>query len=121
MMEHDGATRILVIEDELMVAMSLEMALEGAGYEVIGPFGRLEQALDVARNGQMDMALLDVNVRGEAIFPVADVLTARGIPYAFLTGYGREAIPARFDADQVLSKPFLADKLMATVRGMSSG
>lgn len=120
-MKNDGgAKRILVIEDEMMVAMGLEMALADAGYEVVGPFGRLDQALDAARNGQMDLALLDVNVRGEAIFPVADVLTARGIPFAFLTGYGRETLPVGFKAGHVLSKPFRADRLLATIQSMCS-
>lgn len=114
-----NARRVLVIEDEMIVAMGLEMVLEDAGYEVLGPFGCLDQALDAARNGQMDMALLDVNVRGEAIFPVADVLATRGIPYAFLTGYGREAFPTEFNADRVLSKPFHPDQLISTVRAMS--
>lgn len=110
--------RVLVIEDEMMVAMGLEMALADAGYEVVGPFGRLDQALEAARNGQMDMALLDVNVRGEEVFPVADVLSARGIPYAFLTGYGRESLPVGLLSQRILSKPFRADALVATVRAM---
>lgn len=115
-----GAKRILVIEDEMMVAMGLEMALMEAGYEVVGPFGRLDQALEAARNGQMDLALLDVNVRGDAIFPVAEILTARGIPFAFLTGYGRETLPVEFKAGRVLSKPFQAERLLATIKSMSS-
>lgn len=117
---NNGAKRILVIEDEMMVAMGLEMALADAGYEVVGPFGRMDQALDAARNGQMDLALLDVNVRGEAVFPVADVLAARGIPFAFLTGYGSEALPVGFKAGRILSKPFQADRLLATVQSMCS-
>lgn len=114
----NGAKRILVIEDEMMVAMGLEMALEDAGYKVVGPFGRLDQALDAARNGQMDLALLDVNVRGETIFPVAEVLAARNIPFAFLTGYGREMLPDGFRTGQVLTKPFQADRLLATVQSL---
>lgn len=119
MTSNGGHRRILVIEDEMMVAMGLEMALEDAGYEVVGPFGRLDQALDAARNSQMDLALLDVNVRGEAIFPVAAVLAARGIPFVFLTGYGRESLPAEFASGRILSKPFQADVLVATVQAMS--
>lgn len=113
-----GTKRVLVIEDEMMVAMGLEMALADAGYEVVGPFGRLDQALDAARNARMDLALLDVNVRGEAIFPVAEVLAARGIPFAFLTGYGRETLPAGFNAGRILSKPFQTDRLLTTVQSM---
>lgn len=113
-----GRRRVLVIEDEMMVAMGLEMALADAGYEVIGPFGRLEQALEAARNDQVDVALLDVNLRGEPVFPVADALAARGIPYAFLTGYGRESLPAGVDCRRILSKPFQATALVATVQAM---
>lgn len=112
--------RVLVIEDEMMVAMGLEMVLADAGYEVVGPFGRLDQALEAARNSQMDVALLDVNVRGDEIFPVADVLAARGIPYAFLTGYGRESLPTGLDSQRLLSKPFRADTLVAVVQAMCS-
>lgn len=120
-MRHDDTARhVLVIEDEMMVAMGLEMVLEDAGYEVIGPFGRLEQAIEAARNGQMDVALLDVNVRGDEVFPVADILAARGVPFAFLTGYGRETLPARFGDSRVLSKPFQARQLVAAVRAMAA-
>lgn len=114
----EGRPRILVVEDEMMVAMGLEMALEDAGYQVVGPFGRLDQALKAARSEQMDMALLDVNVRGDEVFPVARILSARGIPYAFLTGYGRESLPAEFLSGCVLSKPFQAATLVATVKSM---
>ncbi|HLO76626.1 MAG TPA: response regulator [Magnetospirillum sp.] len=120
MRSDSGTKRILVIEDEVMVAMGIEMALADAGYEVVGPFGRLDQALDAARNGQMDVALLDVNVRGEAIFPVADILAARGIPFVFLTGYGRETLPIGFKAGRVLSKPFQPLALLSTVKSMCS-
>lgn len=120
-MRHEDTNRyVLVIEDEMMVAMGLEMALEDAGYEVIGPFGRLDQAIEAARSGQMDVALLDVNVRGDEVFPVADILAARGVPFAFLTGYGRETLPARFGSSRVLSKPFQAGQLVAAVRAMSA-
>lgn len=115
-----GAKRILVIEDEMMVAMGLELALADAGYDIVGPFGRMDQAMDAARNGQMDLALLDVNVRGEAIFPVAEILAARGIPFAFLTGYGREMLPIGFKAGRVLSKPFQSGTLLAAVQSMCS-
>lgn len=113
--------RVLVVEDEMMVAIGLEMTLTDAGYEIVGPFGRLDPAIEAARNGRMDVALLDVNVRGDEIFPVAEILAARGIPYAFLTGYGREALPARFGSARILSKPFQADQLVATIRDLSAG
>lgn len=110
------ARRVLVVEDEMMVAMGLELALFEVGYDVVGPFGRLDQAMDAARTGQVDMALLDVNIRGDAVFPVAEMLATRGIPYAFLTGYSGEGLPEGFASAVILSKPTRLDALVAVLR-----
>lgn len=115
MTEQQPGRRILVVEDELMVAMGLEMVLNDAGYEVIGPVGRVEQAMQTAADEEFDFALLDVNVRGEEIYPVADLLSKRGIPFAFLTGYGRDSLPHNQINARVLSKPFNAAELLAAV------
>jgi DNA-binding response OmpR family regulator len=115
-MGEDTVRRILVVEDEFIVAMGLEMVLTDAGYLVAGPLGRVDQALEAATNETFDAALLDVNVRGEEIYPVAEVLTRRGIPFAFLTGYGREAIAPEWTDATVLPKPFKAAELLATVQ-----
>ena len=115
MSEDRARPRVLVVEDELMVAMGLELVLADAGYEVVGPLGRLDDALAAARVEEVDFALLDVNLRGAEVYPVADVLSGRGIPFTFLTGYGREALPARHAGGSILSKPFEASKLRATV------
>lgn len=117
---HDRTRRrVLVIEDELMVAMGLEMVLAEAGCVVVGPVGRFDTALAAAKSEDVDLALLDVNIRGDAIYPVADILTERGIPFAFLTGYGRETLPARHADKRILSKPFQAAALLAAVQAMS--
>ena len=110
--------RVLVVEDELMVAMGLEMALADAGYEIAGPFGRLEQALEAAATEDVDCALLDVNVRGADVYPVADILAARRIPFAFVTGYGRNSLPPGRATATVLAKPFKMENLLAVVRSM---
>lgn len=115
MTQQKAGRRILVVEDELMVAMGLEMVLADAGYVVIGPVGRVEQALKAATADEFDFALLDVNVRGEEIYPVADILEKRGIPFAFLTGYGRDSLPRDQVKARVLSKPFNASELLAAV------
>lgn len=115
MSQGNSNRRILVVEDELMVAMGLEMVLADAGYVVVGPIGRVEQALQAATGDQFDFALLDVNVRGEEVYPVADILAKRGIPFAFLTGYGRESLPKNQTQALILSKPFNAAELLATV------
>ncbi len=103
--------RILVVEDELTIAMWLEEILLDAGCIVAGPAGRLDQALALAQDGGMRFALLDVNLRGVPVFPVADLLAARGVPFVFLTGYGRGDLPTRFATTPVLCKPFRANEL----------
>lgn len=113
--------RILVVEDELMVAMGIEMLLIEAGCTVVGPHGRYEQALLAARTEAVDGALIDVNLRGNESFPVADILAARGIPFAFLTGYGRETLPERFAEGPLLAKPCQPQELLAAVKRMCDG
>lgn len=110
--------RILIVEDETMIAMGLEALFESAGYAVVGPFGRIEQALAAARDSPIDAALLDVNLRGDLVFPVADVLRARNIPFAFLTGYGPDSLPPRYLKSRVFSKPVQGAKLVAAVVDM---
>lgn len=112
--------RVLVVEDELMVAMGLEMTLTDAGYVVVGPIGRFDQAVKAAGTAMADVALLDVNLRGTEVFPIADMLAARGIPFAFLTGYGRETLPARFADEQILCKPFQREQLLSTLQTLAS-
>jgi len=98
-----------------MVAMGLEMALTDAGYVVVGPIGWFDLAMEAATLQDVDFALLDVNLRGEAVFPVADILAGRHVPFAFLTGYGRESLPPNQAKANVLSKPFKAKDLLAAV------
>jgi len=119
MPESRKTPRVLVIEDEMMVAMGLEMALEDAGYDVVGPVGNLTTGLEAARGEAISLALLDINVRGEQVFPLADVLAERGIPFAFLTGYGREVLPPRFATAATLAKPFHQCDLLATVASLA--
>ena len=83
-----GAPRILVVEDEVLLTLSLEDDLRDAGLFMLGPYTTLELALQASRSESFDLALLDVNLRGEAVFPLADELIARNIPIVFLTGYG---------------------------------
>ncbi len=90
--------RLLVVEDEAMVAMLVEDMLAELGHSVVGPAMRLDQALPLAREAEFDFAILDVNLGGQLSFPVAEVLRARGIPFIFATGYDAQAIlPAYAD------------------------
>jgi DNA-binding response OmpR family regulator len=97
--------RVLIVEDEMMIAMMMQDMLEEIGCEVIGPANRVDAALALA-DAEIDVALLDVNLAGELVYPVADRLRARGIPIIFLTGYGNIGIDPRYREAPVLSKPF---------------
>jgi PAS domain S-box-containing protein len=107
--------RILVIEDEPLVAMDVESSLTAAGCEVVGPAATLERAKVLIEESDCDAALVDVNLAGQPVDELATSLTRKNRPFAFVTGYGREALPAAFRGAVVLSKPFGADQLLATV------
>jgi CheY-like chemotaxis protein len=98
--------RILVVEDEMLVAMNIEDMLLALGHEVAGLASRLAPALQLAEEGDFDLAMLDVNLAGETSFPVADILRRRGIPYLFATGYGIDGIEEGYRGAPVLQKPF---------------
>ena len=105
--------RILVVEDEALIAMDLEWTLRERGCEVVGPVATLDEAVRAAATEQpLDGAVLDVNLGRERVFPVADVLAARGVPFLFLTGYEREILPARHRGHAVLAKPYRAEHLV---------
>ena len=98
--------RVLVVEDEMMVSMLIEDMLGELGCEVVGPASRLEEAMLLATNAELDCAVLDVNLGGQPIFPVADLLRARGRPFAFATGYGDAGLRDVDRGSPVLQKPF---------------
>lgn len=98
--------RILVVEDEVMIAMLLESALEDEDCVLLGPFSRVAPALAAAGDEAVDFALLDVNVAGEKIYPVAEALDRRGIPFLLLSGYGDQGVPKDRVHWTVCSKPF---------------
>jgi len=102
--------RILLVEDEAMVAMIIEDTLCDLGCEIVGPVSNIDRALAAAQAGdRIDGAFLDVNLRGELVYPVAEALAARGVPFAFVTGYGEKGIDARYRDAPVLTKPFLPE------------
>lgn len=96
--------RVLVVEDEPIVAMHLEDMLEDLGCEVAGSYSRLEEARIAAGTGEFDLAVLDVNLGGTESFPVAEVLAGRGVPFVFATGYGGRETP--FPQAQTITKPY---------------
>lgn len=97
--------RALIVEDEMMIALMMQDMLEEIDYEVIGPASRVEAALALV-DDKLDVALLDVNLAGELVYPVADRLRQDGVPIVFLTGYGNAGIDPRYRDCPVLSKPF---------------
>jgi CheY-like chemotaxis protein len=98
--------RVLVVEDEAAISLLLEDMLLDFGCEVIGPAARLSAALDVVGRESIDLAILDVNVAGEPIYPVAEALAQRGVPFVFSTGYGSAGIKDVYRDRPVLQKPF---------------
>lgn len=98
--------RVLLVEDEVVVAMHIEDLLSDLGYRVVGLATSLAQGLDHARSGDIDFAVLDVNLGGEMSFPVADLLRERRIPFLFVSGYTSGGIDANYRNEVRLRKPF---------------
>ena len=113
--------RVLVVEDEVFIALEIEERLRRLGCAVVGPVGRLERALELARGEALDGALLDVNVKGGFVYPVAAELRTRAVPVVFSTGYAPEALPAAFRDLPVLRKPFGAGQLEAAALAAFAG
>jgi CheY-like chemotaxis protein len=107
--------RVLVVEDEGSVAMMIEDMLEELGYEIAASLARLADACRVAAKAEIDLAVLDVNLGGQQIFPVAKILHDRQIPFVFSTGYGASGIPHEYSGHPVLGKPFSKRDLQQTI------
>lgn len=110
-----AATRILVVEDEFLIALDIAGVLEQAGLTVIGPAANVGDALDAIAREAVDGALLDVHLAGQPVGPIADALIARGIPFAFVSGHGREYLPAPHRDAPLVKKPFTGRDLLAAV------
>jgi CheY-like chemotaxis protein len=108
--------RILLVEDEALIALMLEDMLEGMDCAVTALAPRVPLGVSLAENGEFDLALLDVNVGGENVEPVANILEGRGIPFIFATGYGEAGVPLRHRERPVVAKPFRAEQLAAAIR-----
>jgi DNA-binding response OmpR family regulator len=105
--------RVLLVEDEMLVAMLVETALEDENCIIVGPYGALGEALEAARSEAMDLAVLDINLAGEKVFPVAEVLAARGVPFLLLSGYGEVALPSNRRHWPICAKPFSLEDLVS--------
>jgi CheY-like chemotaxis protein len=110
-----AAPSVLVVEDEYLIRMLLEDMLDELGYGVIAAVGTISEARQVATNGEFNAAILDVNLDGQEIYPVADILTTRGLPFVFVTGYGERSLPEPYRGRPALQKPFQAEQLKRTL------
>jgi DNA-binding response OmpR family regulator len=110
-------TRILMVEDEMCLAMMLEDVLSDAGYQVVRA-ARLKDAMNIARREHIDAAILDVNLQGEAVYPLATQLHESGVPFMFTSAYGRPGIPEEFHSYPVMPKPYPIHELIPAVEGL---
>jgi CheY-like chemotaxis protein len=110
--------RVLVVEDEYLIRMLLEDMLGDLGYAVAGAVGSIAEARELAATAEFSAAVLDVNLDGEEIYPVADILAERRLPFVFVTGYGERSLPDRYRDRPALQKPFQAEQLESALAGL---
>jgi DNA-binding response OmpR family regulator len=108
--------RILIVEDEYLIASDLKRAFIGVEAQVAGPVGQLEDALRIAEAEALDAAVLDVNLNDTNSYPVADILARRSIPFMFLTGYDAWAVPPDYRSVPRLAKPFPMHRVITMVQ-----
>lgn len=110
--------RVLLIEDEYLIANEMARVLAARGMEVIGPAGTVDRAMALIKaGGRIDGAVLDVNLRGEMVFGVAEVLNQLGVPFVFATGYNDTAVPDQFSAVPRCEKPAEPARILQTLFG----
>ncbi len=111
-----ASLRVFVVEDESLVAMQLEDILADLGCDVVGLAMRLNRALEMLNGiSEIDVAILDVNLGGEKVYPVADALRGRGVPVIFATGYGRGGVMPEWQSRPVLQKPYTDAQVARTL------
>jgi CheY-like chemotaxis protein len=106
---------ILLVEDEALIRMMLAEMVEELGHRVIAEAGSVVQGRSLAEIEEYDLAILDINLQGVNVRPVAEVIAARGLPFIFLSGYGSAGVPDGFMERPVLSKPCTPDELKRTI------
>ncbi|MBR0646851.1 response regulator [Plastoroseomonas hellenica] len=111
--------RVLVLEDEWLIATEISATLERSGHRVIGPFASAQQAEETIQAGELDAALLDVRLAEGHSFAVADACLEAGIPFAFVTGVGSVDLPVLFASCPILRKPFSEAALVAQIRSLA--
>ena len=102
---------VFLVEDEVMIRMMVADMLEELGFRIAAEAGEINEAIRLAQSTEFDLAILDVNVNGKVISPVADLITARNRPFIFATGYGSSGLPAEYRDRPALQKPFQIETL----------
>ncbi len=121
--DRGAGLRVLIVEDDYLVSLLLEDMLVDLGHQIVGPAADVANALELAGREAMDIAVLDVNLRGSDTYPIAAVLTARAVPFIFATGYGRHSLREPYCDAPLLKKPFQQsdlEKLLAETLGVAS-
>ena len=107
--------RLMIVEDEYLIRLLLEDMVAELGCEVGAVAANLAEGKAAAEKAEVDLAILDVNIDGEQVFPVADILKGRGIPFIFITGYGIRGLPEHYRQTPTLQKPFQMEDLRTTL------
>ena len=110
--------RVLVVEDESMIRLLIEDMLDDLGHTLAGEASSINEALILAREAEFDIAILDVDLSGQPIAPVVEILVARALPFVFATGYGLHGVPGRYRNTPTLQKPFDADALQQAINAV---
>ena len=114
--------KVLVVEDNLLLAEVTKILLEDSGCQVVGPAGWLERGLELAQDEPLDGAVLDINLHGEMSFAIAEVLCARGVPFVFVTGYeDRSIVPMAYRSAPRLDKPVADERLIEAMVAAFTG
>ena len=108
--------RVLIVEDEAMIALLIQDVLTDLGSMVVGPAARIEEALELARSSPLDLAALDLNLGGTPVYPVAQILADRAVPFVFMTGYGQQGIAEPWRGRPSIAKPFRPSQLASFLR-----
>ncbi len=120
----ESGQRVLLVEDEALVAMMIQECLTECGHSIVGPIGRASEAIVAAKEAEFDAAILDINLGDGMAYPVAEILAARGVPFVFVTGYDADAIDGRFSHVPILQKPIerhMLQKVLAPGMNGSAG
>ena len=107
--------RLMIVEDEYLIRLLLEDMLVELGCSIDAVAASVDEGKKVAQSADVDLAILDVNIDGQQVFPVADILKSRGLPFIFITGYGARGLPEGYRETPTLQKPFHMQDLKATL------